>query len=121
MATIDDCKIFIADFESRNPQIERARFDDEWTTKIAALTTDPTQWEFLFEAPSGCGPYDMDHYSYYGDGEPVNRHIDAQHQISLVEIAREIAVSVRDLDGQIAYLVLEKHDGTLLLGNYIGD
>lgn len=118
--TTEQCRAFIADFEKRNPQIEEARFGsggDEEDDEVQAATCNPKNWKRLHKTrPEQDFPY-----MFYVDGQSVNYYAEPSTSISESEIAWVRGFTCVPSEGQIGYLVLEKHDGTLLLGNYIGD
>lgn len=124
--TTEQCRAFIADFEKRNPQIEEARFYDAWgnnnLVEIHKMTNNPKNWKRMGKARPGCNYFSGDGpYMIYIDGAPVNKWAEPQGRIDFSEIAWERGFNCVPLDGQVAYMVLEKHDGTLLLSDYIGD
>ncbi len=122
--TTADCKKFIADFERRNPQLEAARFDEDFD-EVAALVVNPDNWKRRYKCRAGApgGGYDGQDgpYHFYQDGAAINRHVEPTGTIAMDQIAWERGFDCDGTDGQVAYKVLETLDGTLLLGEYIGD
>ena len=120
----DDCRRFITDFQKRNPQIERARFDGELNEEALAALADPKNWKRQHKVrPASLtdGREPVDSYGVYRDGEAVNRYAEHQTRISASEIAWERRFDCQPFDGQVAYLILETHNGGLLFGQYVGD
>jgi hypothetical protein len=113
----DDCRKFIVAFETANPQLEAARFTDEWDSDQRAALLIFSNWkrEHKIRPPKD------ETYSVYVEGQEINRYAEAAAKIASSEIAWERKFNCCPFEGQVAYLVLEKHDGTLLLGNYVGD
>lgn len=123
--TTDDCKKFIADFQSRN-QIERARFDVdnprrdydfEENMKMVESTKNPKNWIRIYKKR----PSDEEDYRYYVDGANLNRYAEEQAEIDMSKIEWERAFELKDSEMAVAYMLYELKDGTLLLGNFIGD
>lgn len=120
----DDCRRFITDFQKRNPQIEQTRFDGEIDEGTLAALVDPKNWKRQHKVrPSSQtdGHEPMDSYGVYRDGEDVNRYAEPQTRISASEIAWERRFDCQPFEGQVAYLILETHNGGLLFGEYVGD
>ena len=121
--TTAHCKQFIADFHKANPQIETARFTtphnpiDAETRQIILATTEPKNWKRI----SKNKPDPDEKYHAYIDGAAVNRYAEPQEYIPSELIACERGFDLELADGQVAYRVLELKDGTLRLGDYIGD
>lgn len=123
--TTQDCVAFIVDFETRNPQIELARFDGEGEDELVwGNITNKRYWKRRYKIKLET---DNNHheprsvYRYYGDGIPVNRYVEPQLSIPSSQIVWVRDFECEGFDGQIAYLVLETTDGRLLLGPYTGD
>lgn len=124
--TTQDCKEFIANFQARNPQLEQARFnpkegdwDYEETIKLLKSAIIAKNWKRLYK--KNPDPEENPIYSYYKDGCSVNRFADSYGEIDNSDVKCERGFELENSDGQIAYMVLELQDGTLLLGEYIGD
>lgn len=120
----EDCRKFITEFQKRNPQIEQARFDNELDKEALAALANPRNWKRQHKVRPSAQTNDhdpIDVYNVYLDGEPVNRYAEAQGEIDASEIAWERRFDCAPFDGQVAYLILEMHDGTLLFGDYVGD
>lgn len=122
--TTADCRKFIADFQKRNPQIEQARFDGDLDEEAQAALADPKNWKRQHKVRPSAETNDhepMTSYGIYIDGRDVNRYAEHHARIVANEIAWERRFDCAPFDGQVAYLILETHDGKLLYGEYVGD
>ena len=120
----DDCRSFIADFQKRNPQIEQARYDGELDEEALTALTDPNNWKRQHKVRPSSNTDEHEPKTSYGvyiDGLDVNRHAEHHARIVANEIAWERRFDCAPFDGQVAYLILETHDGSLLFGEYVGD
>lgn len=120
----DDCRKFIVEFQKRNPQIENARFDGELDDEARAALVNPKNWKRQHKVRPSSATADHDPieiYDVYLDGEPVNGYAEGQGEIDAKHIAWERRFDCAPFDGQVAYLILETHDGKLLYGEYVGD
>lgn len=134
-ASTADCTAFIVDFQKRNPSLEDGRFgmeqaagtmegepmDEEGIAAFARLH-DPKAWKRIYKrradheenvSPRGAR---LRHFVEGDDG-----HKGPTGTASLADAATIRGFMFDRLDGQIAYEVIEMKDGTLLLGDYIGD
>ena len=124
--TTDDCKKFIVEFHKKNPQLEKVRFgitDDEIDSNNEDLEflkdiLLEKNWKRLFKR----NPEKNFNETYvYVSGKPVNRYAEPQAKVDFNNIKCVRGFDMITAEGQIAYLVLEMKDGTLHLGDYIGD
>lgn len=124
--TTADCKKFIVDFQMKNPNLERIRFglnpnDNVESNPDYQFIKDilvEKNWKRLFKMKP-----DPDEHSnvIYVSGQMFNRFAEPISQVSWNDIKYVRGFDMVTADGQIAYLVLEMKDGTLHLGEYIGD
>ena len=120
----DDCRKFITDFQKSNPRIEQARFDGELDEEALAALVDPKNWkpQHKVRPASLTDEHEpMESYGVYRDGEDVNRYAEPQDRIDAAQIAWERRFDCQPFEGQVAYLILETHDGKLIFGEYVGD
>ena len=117
------CRRFVADFQKRNPQIEDMRFDELEPAQHEMLA-DPKNWRRQHKVrPSASTDQHEPRtcYGVYADGQPVNDYAEHQTSTDAAGIAWERRFDCKPFDGQVAYLILETHDGQLLFGEYVGD
>jgi hypothetical protein len=124
--TTADCKKFIVQFQKNNPNLERSRYrlspqdnvsnDPEYQFLTDALIE--KNWKRIFKTTK-----DFDEHSNYVyiDGQLFNRYAEPAGQVNYDDIKCIRGFDLDSADGQIAYLILEMKDGTLHLGDYIGD
>lgn len=123
--TTEDCKKFIVQFQKDNPDLERDRFGIEPTE---TLSTNPDlqflsdcllekNWKRLFKTK-----FNEDYSTgIYVSGQKFGRFDRQAAYVNENDIRYVRGFDMDTADGQIAYLVLEMNDGTLHLGEYIGD
>ncbi len=116
----DDCKKFLINFHANNLHIEKTRFEltdesPELDLFVKELLSEKN-WKRLFKRKP-----EYDETSIYISGVPVNIYAEPQSKVKLEDIKFVRGFEMIKSDGQIAYLVLEMKDGTLHLGDYIGD
>lgn len=116
----DDCKKFLINFHANNLHIEKARFEltdesPELDLFVKELLSEKN-WKRLFKRKP-----ESSETSVYVSGRPVNLYAEPQSKVKLEDINCVRGFEMTKSDGQIAYLVLEMKDGTLHLGDYIGD
>lgn len=124
--TTADCRKFIVSFQAKNPELERIRFglkpsDNVESNPDYQFIKDilvEKNWKRLFKMKP-----DPDEHSnvIYVSGQMFNRFAEPISQVSWNDIKYVRGFDMVTADGQIAYLVLEMKDGTLHLGEYIGD
>ncbi len=126
MPSTANCREFIVNFQIENPQIEEARFGEMDGESLEALHN-PNNWKRIYKVRPD-SETDMhepreDDYSVYTDGCIINRHAETEYKTYLApkDVAWERRFECKPFDGQVAYLILEKHDGTLVFGPYVGD
>lgn len=121
--TTEDCKEFIAQFQRNNPELEYARFQVNANTvdselKIVFMEAQNSKnWKRTYKRK----PDLSQSYMAYVSGAPLNSYAEPQELINVQHIESERGFDLSSADGQIAYIVLEMKDGTLRLGDYIGD
>ena len=120
----EDCRKFIVEFQSRNPQIEQTRFGGELDAEAQAALTVPKNWkrQTKVRPDSATDSHDpVKTYMTYGEGLPVNRFAEGQVKVDAKTIAWERRFDCQPFEGQVAYLILETHDGDLIFGDYVSD
>ncbi len=125
--TTEDCKKFIVQFQKDNPNLEKIRFglsqnDSRLNNHEYKFLEDCFQtknWKRLFKTKPNEDEYDCS--VIYISGQPINRFADPHGKVNINDIKYVRGFDMVTADGQIAYLVLEMNDGTLHLGDYIGD
>lgn len=121
--TTEDCKEFIAQFQRNNPELEYARFQVNVNTIDSELKSvfmdaqNPKKWKRTYKRK----PELSQRYMAYVSGAPLNSYAEPQEVINSQHIESERGFDLIPAEGQIAYIVLEMKDGTLRLGDYIGD
>jgi len=126
--TTDDCKKFIVQFQKDNPALERIRFGFDPDDNIQDTDFDPDceyfadclnekKWKRLFKR----NPEKEDGTSVYISGQIFNSYAEPAGSVNFEDIKYTRGFDMVTADGQIAYLVFEMKDGTLHLGDYIGD
>lgn len=118
------CRKFIVQFQKTNPHIEHARFGGSLSHEDKQALLNEKNWK----RRSKVKPYaststhmPMDVYSIYVNGRAVNKYAEPHSKISASEIAWERQFTCDYFEDQVSYLILEKHDGTLLFGDFVGD
>ncbi|WP_410951119.1 hypothetical protein [Pseudomonas sp. S1(2024)] len=115
-----DCKAFVVDFQRNNPGLERGRFGmpaDAPEAPYAGLDN-VKNWKRV----SKTRPVDGELYHRYGDtATPFRTNGEARIPVAHADIAWVRTFDFDPADGQIAYFVFELKDGTLVMGDYIGD
>lgn len=123
--TTEDCKKFIAQFQKDNPDLERARFgikpeETVETNRDIQYLQDclnPKNWKRLFKTK-----FNEDYSTgIYISGQKFDRYDRMAGYLKEEDIRYVRGFDMENAGGQIAYLVLEMNDGTLHLGEYIGD
>lgn len=123
--TTDDCKKFIAQFQKDNPELERIRFGIKPEETIETNSDlqhlqdclDPKNWKRLFKRKLT----DEDGLGIYVSGQQFNKYAQTNRYVREEDVRYVRGFDMENASGQIAYLVLEMNDGTLHLGEYIGD
>lgn len=121
--TTENCKEFIAQFQRSNPELEHARFGvtpDTVDSELKSVFVDAQNsknWKRTYKRK----PDLSQSYMAYVSGAPLNSYAEPQERINAQHIESERGFDLNSADGQIAYIVLEMKDGTLRLGDYIGD
>ena len=123
--TTDDCKRFIVQFQKDNPKLELTRFgiteqDNVSNNRDCSYLTDcliEKNWKRLFKRK----PDEDDGVSVYISGQSFNRYAEPAGRVNFKDIKCTRGFNMETAETQIAYLVFEMNDGTLRLGDYIGD
>jgi hypothetical protein len=117
----EDCKRFIARVVSQNTSLCGFLGLDSQGIASAA---DPKEWKRLHK----CSVAKSEHAESFGEGymifEPgcsVNRFGETRQFEPASHFTVERGFDFVKGDGQVAFLVLERPNGELALGNYIGD
>ncbi len=118
-----DCKEFLAEFFKRNPVIPGFFGSAAEGDPILKDAQTPKKWKRRYKCKPGGGDYEFRDYTLYTEGCAVNRWGDPVPIVKakLSDYVSERAFDLDDTEGQIAFLVLEKTDGSFDLGDYIGD
>ena len=125
-----DCKKFLVDFFTRNPQIMNALFSDDpfpIDPAIHSIVINVKNWKRIWKINAAGNGNDYfapdlkNGYLCYIDGQPVNRYAEGQVYIPAKNFIIARGFDCDPGEGQIAYIVLEDASGNLTLGNYIGD
>lgn len=119
--TTDDCKEFIVNFQKNNPDLERNRFGIINSTEDNDLdyltdVLNKKNWKRIFKRKA-----EFFENIVYIDGNHINKYAEPQGTVDFDNIKCVRGFDMITADGQIAYLLLEMNDGTLHLGDYIGD
>lgn len=122
-----DCKKFLTDMIAKDPSIvldagaiewfdfETEQEEQKQRQRFMRDATNPAKWRRI--SKQRANPHDLsvhdDHYGGYRGGlrVPVN-------DVSYVRI---FALDPQHYDSAVAFMVLELKDGSLFLGEYIGD
>lgn len=121
--TTENCKEFIAQFQRNNPELVYTLFDVTPNTVDSELKSvfmdaqNPKKWKRTYKRK----PELSRSYMAYVSGAPLNSYAEPQEHINAQHIESERGFDLEPAEGQIAYMVLEMKDGTLRLGEYIGD
>lgn len=122
--TTDDCKKFITEFHKNNRHIEKIRFgitENNSVNEDIRFLSDillEKNWKRLFKRNP---ERNFNENCVYVTGQTVNSYAEPQSHVNFNDIKCVRGFDMITADGQIAYLVLEMKDGTLHLGDYIGD
>jgi hypothetical protein len=121
----DDCKKFLAGFFTRNLTIIPAYISRD-DPDLAATVKDARtvkKWKRRYKCKPGSGDYDFRYYILYTENGTVTRYGEPTLNIHRKpsEFVSERGFELDGTEGAIAFVVLEKADGTLHLGDYIGD
>ncbi len=126
----NDCRNFLAGFFKRNPTIIPARFGIPSGHAIlkTALNPqmhaiDPKNWKRQYKCKPGAGEHTFRYYLLYPDTGGVDEFGEPKHEFRgrPKDYEAERGFELVNTEGAIAFVVLEKKDGTLQLANYIGD
>ena len=121
--TTENCKEFIAQFQRKNPELLCTLFAvtpntvDSELKSVFMDSQNPKKWKRTYKRK----PNLSQSYMVYVSGAPLNSYAEPQELINSQHIESERGFDLESADGQIAYMVLEMKDGTLRLGEYIGD
>ena len=128
MTTIADVKNWLGAFHGRNPQIVTAMFAKSWDSEaevfeIKEFAADPNNWyQLVGDEDYPAGEYDdMDEYMTFTEGCSLNRYCETSTHITANKVAKVYVFGCEPFEGGFEYLVLELHDGSFVLGNYVGD
>lgn len=123
MATTADCKKFLVNFFTRNPQVVEGLFRTQNDPTIRAHIADIKNWKRDYKCNPGGGNYEFDSYCLFIDGCRLNRWGDACPDVErpISDFVSERGFFCDHFEGQVGYIVLEDLNGNLHLGNYIGD
>lgn len=127
--TTQDCKNFIADMIQANPSIVLSiyGYKDPTASNAASLlkdATNPKKWKRLYKCKPGGGNYEFEKYSLFSKTTPIARMgYDAQPKEDASGFITERGFSLNDdvYDTGVCFVVLERPNGELVLGDYIGD
>jgi hypothetical protein len=115
MASTADCKRFLEDYFSRNQAL---------IVKILGETADTRQknWKRYSKCSPEKSEYSVsDEYMIYGENAMLSHYGETSTYEPVSNFVSERAFFCTPTEGAIAFLVLERPDGTLALGDYIGD
>lgn len=115
--TTADCKQFLVDEISKNPQIINDIFKDTTTGIAAALTRSKWVRESKFK-PDGDHDYAQDEYELWA---PMHGPIPASIPASKLRAVRRFCLDPDQFDSTVVFNVLEDLNGQLILGEYMGD
>ena len=118
-----DCKEFLAAFFKRNPIIPGFFGSADEGDPILKDAQTPNKWKRRYKCKPGRGDYEFRDYSLYTEGCVINHYGDAMPLVKaeLSDYVSERGFDLEGTEGQIAFLVLEMEDGSLHVGDYIGD
>ena len=121
----NDCKKFLAGFFTRNVTILPAYISAN-DPDLPATVKDARpakKWKRRYKCNPGKGDYDFRYYILYPENGTGNRYGEPTQGIHRKpsEFVSERGFDLDGTEGAIAFVVLEKADGTLYLGDYIGD
>ncbi len=121
----NDCKKFLAGFFTRNVTIIPAYIskDDPDLPATVKDARNAKKWKRRYKCTPGKGDYEFRYYILYPENGTVDRYGEPTTGVRrrTSEFVSERAFDLDGTEGAIAFVVLEKEDGTLHLGDYIGD
>jgi len=121
----NDCKKFLAGFFTRNVTIIPAYIstDDPDLPATVKDARDAKKWKRRYKCTPGKGDYDFRYYILYPENGTVNSFGEPTTDIrrNTKDFVSERGFDLDGTEGAISFVVLEKKDGTLHLGDYIGD
>ena len=130
MTSTADCKKFIVDFVTANPSIILSiygKYLPELDSKaLIADATTPKFWKRVRKFKiDGDSEYCVnDKFHIHNINVPVRRQgYDGTTvaDCSLFTVGREFCLRPDEYENAIQFIILEKHDGTLVFGPYSGD
>ena len=112
--TTEDCKRFLVDAVSRDSSIVLEFWDDE-ASEVIKDATNAKKWKRMSKQnPKDCQLF---HYNGYFVDHKGNSSVAVED----VACVRTFALDPENYDSALAYLVLECKDGSLVLGENVGD
>jgi hypothetical protein len=127
--TTQDCKNFIADVIQTNPSIVLSiyGYKDPTAPNAASLlkdATNPKMWKRLYKCKPGGGNHEFEEYALFSKTKPIIRMgYDALPKEDAANFVSERGFILNDdiYDTGVCFVVLERPNGALVLGDYIGD
>lgn len=111
--TTQHCRQFLVQEVTKNPAIIHDVWNDQTTAIQEAKTESCWRREAKFKGSNTNHRYALDEYRLWNWGQVVPK----------VDIAwvRVFCLDPAQFDDSVKFLVLEDHNGSLMLGDYIGD
>lgn len=127
--TTNQCKTFLADIIKANPSVVLSIYGYPNTSKESAAqlvsdATNPKQWKRLYKCKPGGGNYEFEEYNLFSKDTPIARMgYDRQPKAPAEEFISErgFILNADIYDTGVCFVVLERPNGELVLGDYIGD
>lgn len=124
--TTSDCKKFLANFFGSNPQIINALYGGQNLNEIHEIqnfATNAKNWKRVYKCNPGNSDYCRDRYSIFRDQVRVNQYCEPVVPFTwpIDDFVSERGFRLEQMEDSVTFVVLEDKNGTLHLGDYIGD
>jgi hypothetical protein len=123
MTSTEDCKNFIVDFVKTNPSVVISIYGEEIDGLISDATN-PKKWKRTYKCKPGGGNHEFDSYEIFSKNVKISRMgYGGTKTCPATEFVSERGFILDDekYDTGIQFVVVESRNGSLHLGNYIGD
>lgn len=123
MYSTEDCKNFIVDFVKANPSVVISIYGEE-IDGLVLDATNPKKWKRTYKCKPGGGNYEFDSYEIFSKNEKISKMGyggTKTYPATGFVSERGFILDENKYDTGIQFVVVESKDGSLYLGDYIGD